>query len=110
VFGRDRLGAGEYRFSDIANEEYVCTLGVPTPRKTIEEWKISGVYHNMFSVGDVVVPEVVLDRKTLERTVPNWAEQILDGAFEQIPEAPYARSHHLHALYDATSSSAMRPP
>jgi hypothetical protein len=45
------------------------------------EWKTLGVYHEMFSTGDVVVPEHVRPAQVLKTAVPEWVEEMIGELF-----------------------------
>ena len=57
-------------------------MGETMTQPEIEEWKKSGVYHEMFSKGDVVVPEHIEDAKTLHLSVPAWRELVICEIFD----------------------------
>jgi hypothetical protein len=52
-------------------------------QEEINEWKRSGVYHEMFSKGNVVVPEYIEDPKKLKLDVPAWRELMVSEIFDE---------------------------
>ena len=51
--------------------------------ETIFQWKASGLYHELFSTGDVVVPEHIADPGALRLDVVAWREAVIKEIFEE---------------------------
>ena len=62
---------------------YKIQRGETMAQPEIEQWKNIGVYHEMFSKGDVVVPEHIADPEALRLDVVAWREAVITEIFEE---------------------------
>ena len=60
-------------------------MGTPTSKEQINEWKMSGAYHDMFSKHPyAIVPEYILGTdELLEQGITGWLEEVKRQAFDE---------------------------
>ena len=63
-------------------------MGETMTQPEIEEWKKSGVYHEMFSKGDVVVPEHIEDAHDLVTKGAIALPTLLHEGAPKVPDLP----------------------
>jgi hypothetical protein len=61
---------------------YEIKTGAKKTQEEIDLWKRIGVYHEMFSKGDVVVPEHIAAPETLHLNVTAWRETVISEIFD----------------------------
>ena len=63
-------------------QDYVVKRGEKMDDAQINEWKELGVYHKMFSTGNVVVPEHVKSASVLKNDIPPWVASLVEMLFD----------------------------